>query len=382
MSTPVRMSPAQNVAAGLRGASGTPATASQATNIEQSRAIAEVQAMVVVAQKMPRNIHAAREAIRVSCSELAFAESAFFKFPRGGKVVTGPSIDFAVEIARCWGNINYGISELDRDDDAKRSEMLAFAWDVQTNARSMTSFIVPHKRDKGDGGGELTSNRDIYENNANMGARRLREMILRCIPSWLEEEAKALCYATLERGDGTPLAERIAAMVDAFEKIGISRGRLEDKIGAKVAQFTPGDVAQLRVSYQSIRRGEVTANAEFPQIAANAIADALKTESTDASAGDASDDAKPASQPGPQSSEAGADQPADPMEIWSRDKVDAASRAILGELMKLKTIKAIDNLLTTREHDLFQVRRADPREADRIIGQADSKKAALAVSAG
>jgi hypothetical protein len=338
------------------------ASRSEATNIEQSRAIAEVQAMVVVAQRVPRNVHAARDAVRASCSELGLAEQAFFKFPRGGQTVSGESIHLAVELARCWGNINYGISELARNDDAAQSEMLAFAWDVQTNTRAMTSFIVPHKRDKKGGAEVLTDMRDVYENNANMGARRLREMIFRVIPKWLTAEAANLCHETLTKGDDTPLAERVKIMVEAFEKIGVSRAQVETKIGAKVAQFTPMDVAHLRVSYQSIRRGEVTTDEEFPVTAANAVTEALQPSEggNPTVAPDASGGAQiPISQATP--SEATPKTVGDLLDKMPTFDAADAAQPILAAIDQMKTPAAAKSYLaTTAAADMAKIREAAP----------------------
>src|SRR5581483_9671785 len=57
-----------------------------------------------------------------------------------------------------------------------QSEMLAFAWDVQTNTRNSSVVINPHKGYTG--GRDLTDLRQIYENNANVISRRVREAIL------------------------------------------------------------------------------------------------------------------------------------------------------------------------------------------------------------
>lgn len=260
---------------------------SQATQIEQSRAVAEVQAMVIVAQRCPRSISGAIDAIQESCAQMGLAEVAFFKFSRGGSPVTGPSIHLATELARCWGNINYGIKELSRDDEKHESEMVAYSWDVQTNARSETSFIVPHKRDRKDGAALLIDMRDIYENNANMGARRLREMIFRSIPSHILSMAEDACRATLEKGEGTePVAVRIAKTLKAFAEIGVSRERIETKLGISADAMTPVDLANLRISYQSIKRAEVTAEDEFPTVAAIALAAELGAKLSEKAAND------------------------------------------------------------------------------------------------
>src|SRR3954470_15708195 len=89
----------------------------QGTAIEQSRAMAEVQAMIVIAQNCPRSIQTAVAAMRETCAQKALADRAFFKFPRGGSTVSGPSVHLARELARIWGNVTYGVSELRRDDE-------------------------------------------------------------------------------------------------------------------------------------------------------------------------------------------------------------------------------------------------------------------------
>lgn len=236
--------------------------ASQSTRVEQSRAIAEVQAAVVVAQRSPRDVTAAMTEMRTVCRIPQLAERAFFRFNRGG-TVTGESVHLARELARVWGNIVYGLTELSRDDAAAQSEMMAFAWDMQTNARAQTAFIVPHQRDTKGGAKALTDMRDIYENNANMGARRLREMIFAVLPVWFREEAAELCRRTLEDGGGQPLVARIAGCIEAFAEQGVTKAQLERKMGRRSDAFTAQDLATLTVVLKSIRRGEVRAEDEF-----------------------------------------------------------------------------------------------------------------------
>ena len=240
------------------------ARTSQATAVEQSRAVAEVQAAVVVAQQVPRDIGTARTAMQQSCSQLRFAERAFYRYPRGGAVVTGPSVHLARELARCFGNVQYGISELRRDEANRESEMLAWAWDVQMNTRASQTFIVPHKRDTKDGTKALTDLRDVYENNANMGARRLREAIFSILPTWFKEEAIDLCQQAMHKGDGKPLEERITGAIAAYDALDVSADRLVQKLGRPRDKWNEYDIAQLLITHRSIQRGEVTVEDEFP----------------------------------------------------------------------------------------------------------------------
>lgn len=242
-----------------------PSRVGQGTAVEQSRAIAEVQAQVIVAQQMPRDIPRANREMLRSASMKGLADRAFYRYSRGGSQISGPSVQLARELARCWGNVQYGITELRRDDEHGQSEMLAFAWDLETNTRSTTTFIVQHIRDTKDGSKALTDQRDIYENNANNGARRLREMIFAILPGWYTEDAVAACYATLagDKSDGATVADRAATAAGRFGGIGVTLAQLENKLGAPQARWSPSDLAQLAVIFRSIERGETTADAEF-----------------------------------------------------------------------------------------------------------------------
>lgn len=231
--------------------------------------------MVVVAQQCPRDPGRAAIAMREACSQKALAERAFFAFPRGGQQITGPSIHLARELARVWGNITYGVTELRRDDREGVSEMLAFAWDVETNTRSAQIFIVPHATDTKRGRKTLTELRDVYENNANQGARRVREAIFSVLPTYFTEEAVATLHKALEVGDGMPLADRIISAVNAFEGIGVTLDQLEKRIGKPRAGWSESDVARLSVVFQSIQRNEISVTDAFEPATSRVTADEL-----------------------------------------------------------------------------------------------------------
>jgi hypothetical protein len=244
-----------------------PGRIGQGTAVEQSRAVAEVQAAIVVAQQCPRDIQAALSEMRMSCSQMFLAEKAFYRFPRAGQTVSGASVHLARELARCWGNLQYGLIELRRDDEYAQSEMQAFAWDVEKNSRNSSTFIVPHLRDTKQGPKKLTDTRDIYELNTNNGARRVREAIFAILPPWFVEEAKQLCLQTMQNGGGEkPLVQQIADALARFStELGVSEQRIVAKFGP-TAGWTPHQVAQLRIIYRSLNNGEVTVDQEFPTV--------------------------------------------------------------------------------------------------------------------
>jgi hypothetical protein len=232
-----------------------PNNVSQATAVEQARAVAEVQAAVTVAQQMPRNVMRAEADMRDSCGRMSLAQRAFYTVPNRGN---GPSVHLARELARIWQNIDYGVKELRRDDEAGISEVLAYAWDQEANVRSTRTFVVPHARMKKVNGKQtreqLVDLGDIYLSNQNVGARAVRECIFTVLPTWFTEDAQGACRQTLEKGEGVPLPERIGTMLTRFGELGVRQPQLEQKVGKKRGAWTAGTVAELAIAYQSITR--------------------------------------------------------------------------------------------------------------------------------
>lgn len=233
----------------------------QATAVEQARAVAEVQAAIVVAQQVPRDMDRAIGEMRDACGRLALANRAFYSVPNRGN---GPSVHLARELARIWGNVQYGVHELRRDDERGESEVQAFAWDVQTNTRSTRTFVAPHARMKNKRREKLVDLGDIYLSNQNIGARAVRECIFTMLPTWFTEEAQDICHQTLQNGEGEPLPDRITNMIAAFNGIDISVDQMEHKLGRKRGAWTASDVAQMAISYTSITRDGVNKDEEFP----------------------------------------------------------------------------------------------------------------------
>lgn len=222
--------------------------------IEASRAIAEAQGKLVIAKRFPRDEIEAYNKVAQACQRKGIAEKAFYSYNRGGSTVTGPTIRFAEELARCWGNIDYGIKELSQD--VGKSEMQAYAWDLETNAMSVQNFTNPHVREVGGKAKTLTSQRDIYEINANMGARRLRARILAILPNDLVEMAIQECKKTLAGKNDEPLVDRVKKMVVAFSKIGVTQEQIERRLKRKVDTMTIDDFTDYIGIYNAIKQGE------------------------------------------------------------------------------------------------------------------------------
>jgi hypothetical protein len=245
--------------------------------IEASRAIAEAQGKLVIAKRFPRDEVQAYAKAMEACQRPTMAEKAFYSFPRGAQTVEGPTIRFAEELARCWGNIDYGIKELSQDEG--KSEMQAYAWDLETNAQSIQNFTNPHQREVGKKMQTLTSLRDIYENNANMATRRLRSRILAILPSWFVEDAIAECKKTLAGQNDLPLVDRVKKMVVQFAKLGVTQEQIEGRLKKKIDTMNADDFVEYIGIYNAIKNGESKIAEWFEsQKVASDLTDALKGE--------------------------------------------------------------------------------------------------------
>ena len=242
---------------------------SQATAVEQARAVAEVAAAVRVAQDCPRDVTRSLDQMRQACRQKALADRAFYSLPRAGGRVEGSTVHLARELARCWTNVDYGIREMRRDDEAGESEMQAWAWDQEANVRSVRSFIVPHAIMAGKGADKkrkaLTDLGDIANNNNSVAARAVRETIFTILPVWFRTEAEALAAATLQDGGGKTLDQQVAdALAHYRDAWNVTQAQLEDVLSRPVKSWTPQDLGQLRVLSGELAQGSKRVEDEFP----------------------------------------------------------------------------------------------------------------------
>ena len=234
------------------GAAGVVPKGNASTMVAQSREMAEALAAVQMAKMFPRDIVSVRDRILNACTRPRLAEVACYTYARGGTEVTGPSIRLAEAIAQNWGNMTFGIRELEQRNGESTCE--AFAWDLETNARQTKVFQVPHIRHTKRGDTLLTDPRDIYELVANQGARRLRACILGVIPGDIVEEAVAQCDVTLKtKFEVTP--ERIKALCERFAEFGVAKEQIEARIQCRIDAIKPAQLANLGKIYNSLKDG-------------------------------------------------------------------------------------------------------------------------------
>jgi hypothetical protein len=216
-----------------------------------AKAVQEVQASLIIAQKFPRNLRQVRLDLEEICSDKGLAEESQYAYKRGSSMVTGASIRLAEVLAQNYGNISFGFRELSQGDDY--SEVEAFAWDLQKNTKVTRVFQVSHYRStRAKGRQRLTDDRDIYELIANNAQRRVRACILGVIPKNFQDNAVALCNKALASSD-IPLAQRIDKLTSAFKELGVTIEMIEGNLGHSLEACNEQSLIKLRAIYKSLK---------------------------------------------------------------------------------------------------------------------------------
>ncbi len=239
------------------------ATGNAVAQSDQQRGIAEVQAAMMIARMNPRNQIDAMDRILNACTRPSLADAAVYTYSKGGSDVSGPSIRLAEAMAQAWGNISFGIRELEQSNG--ESSVQAYCWDIETNTKREITFQVPHVRFTKKGSYKLEDPRDIYELVANQGARRLRACILAILPGDVTEAAVTQCETTMKaKADTSP--EAMQKMVVAFEPFGVSKEQIEKRIQRRIDAIQPAQVVSLKKIYASLRDG-MSATADWFDVA-------------------------------------------------------------------------------------------------------------------
>lgn len=233
---------------------GLPSVVNQgAVAIEQERAIAEARGQMQLAKMFPRDTNAAYAELMEACKLPALAQVAFYNVPRGGGKVSGPSIRLAEEIARVYGNFEYGHRELSRGDG--KSEVEVYAWDKEKNNRSIRQITVQHTMDTKEGPKKLRDQKDVDDKIANVASKQVRGRILALVPKWMVESAIEECKKTLAGNNSEPISVRVRKMTQAFAAFGVTAEHLETYLGHKLDTVLADELVDLIGIFNSIKEG-------------------------------------------------------------------------------------------------------------------------------
>lgn len=224
---------------------------------QESKALSEIKGKMILARQFPRDPGISMQRALSECARPELAANAQYEFPRGDSVVKSPSIRLVEVLARHWGNIDFGVDEIEAQDGS--TTIKAYAWDLETNVSDEKTFSVKHERKTKSKTYKLTDSRDVYEMVANQGARRKRACILSVLPGWYVDAAVNACEKTLEAAmnKGKGIEERQKDMVDAFSAFGVTEAQISEKIGKETGKLNAHDLVKLSKLYSAINDGFV-----------------------------------------------------------------------------------------------------------------------------
>ena len=236
--------------------------------------VARVQAQLVYAASRPRDEQRAVDRMLTAFQRPSLASKALYQYARGGSEVSGLSIRAAEAMAMAWGNMDFGLRELEQKQGESTVE--AYAWDLETNVRRAVTFRVPHYRDTRQGRKRLEDSRDIYELVANQGARRVRACILAVLPRDIQEAVETQVAETMKATfEITP--ESLKAWLEAFGRLGVTKAMLEARIQRRFDSITPAQMMGLANIYNAIKDGIARVEDFFQVQEGNAGAGVKKT---------------------------------------------------------------------------------------------------------
>lgn len=216
----------------------------------------EIQSAIYIAKKFPRNEDGAFHKLMKAAARTSFAEDAGYSFPRGESKVEGPSINLAREAARVWTNIRYGLDVI-ADDDEKRT-IRGWAWDLETNTKVTAEDTFKKLIYRKKGGWIKPDERDLRELTNRRGAILIRGCLLQLFPKDLIEDAMERCKETLRKQAAQDPEAARKKIILAFSEINVTPEMLEQKLGHKLAESSPAEIAELRTIYKSIVDGNST----------------------------------------------------------------------------------------------------------------------------
>lgn len=242
-------------------------TASEGTKIEQARAFSEVLMQAKLAKEFPRDMKKVfRKLEETFQSSKALLDACKYSYERGNKPITDYTIKFARAVAGCVGNIHFSIKELSRSHT--QSEMHVYAWDVESNTMQTRTVIVKHEQYAASEPKKLGKERDIYENNTNVAARRLRECLMAVLPGPAVDKAKDIVEDLLIQAYPPEKRKQLAqTWLNFYEKeFNISNDRVILACGDTPPEmWIKEKFAWLSMASKLLKQGSAKADDLFPE---------------------------------------------------------------------------------------------------------------------
>lgn len=230
---------------------------------------AAVQAKYVMAERRPRDEETVRAKLLRDCQRPSFAATATYHVPKKGP--PGLTIRFAEAAARAMGNIwceTFTVFE----DAHKRLTRIRVV-DLETNTtheRDINVEKVVERRQPGTRGqvGQRVNSEgrvvflvkatedELLGKESSLASKALRNLILKMVPGWLQDECKEAVLLTQRKEDAKDPDASKRRILDRFSQLNVMPADLVKYLGHAVDHCTPTEMDNLRGIYAAVRDGE------------------------------------------------------------------------------------------------------------------------------
>jgi len=222
---------------------------------------AQVDIQISTAKQYPRNItRSIQNMIAIVTLDQRTAESCTYAVPRGGKVITGPSVHLAKIIAQNWKNLRIENRVIEVGPRQLTSQ--GICWDLENNIAIKTEVKRSIMTRSGRMNDDLIT---VTGNAANSIA--LRNAVFSVIPRGVVDKVynEALKMITGDLSDETKLIKRRKQVVDALkDSYEVTEAEILQSVGkSSIDHLTADNIAVLIGFGTSIKNGDASVETIF-----------------------------------------------------------------------------------------------------------------------
>ncbi len=226
---------------------------------------AQIDTQISTAKAYPRNITRSTEnAIAIVTMDKQTATTCSYSLPRGGKIISGPSVHLAKILAQSWGNLRVEAKVVSIDRTQITSQAVAF--DLENNL----AIKVEVKRSITGRNGRFNEDMIAVTGNA-ANAISLRNAILAVIPRSVITKVYNVAKKTItgDLSDKTKLLKKRKQVFDGLkDSYKVSKKEALEAIGKpSISTITSDDLVTLIGIIQAIKDGDTTVKLAFKKAA-------------------------------------------------------------------------------------------------------------------
>lgn len=223
---------------------------------------AEIDTQIATARRFPRSEALAKQrALTLATMDVDTASGCFYKLPRDGKMIEGPSIRLAEIFATCWGNMRYGSRVISIDDQFITAQ--GYAADLQSN----NAVSVEIRRRITNKQGKRFKDDMIAVTGNAAGAIARRNALFSIIPGVFVNHVFRECKR-VAIGDAKTLVDRRAQLLGyLMQRMGIALERILAVVGkAGIDDIGLSEMETLHGLATAVRDGDVDLDTAFPPV--------------------------------------------------------------------------------------------------------------------